>query len=70
MKIKLREIAEYVNIKINSNNLSLNNYISTENMLPDRKGISISSNIPNNNVNKFLKMIEVKSWNPKLSGGK
>ena len=41
--------------KINSNNLSLNNYISTENMLPDRKGISISSNIPNNNVNKFLK---------------
>ena len=55
MKIKLREIAEYVNIKINSNNLSLNNYISTENMLPDRKGISISSNIPNNNVNKFLK---------------
>ena len=55
MKIKLREIAEYVNIKINSNNLSLNNYISTENMLPDSKGISISSNIPNNNVNKFLK---------------
>ena len=55
MKIKLREIAEYVNIKITSNNLSLNNYISTENMLPDRKGISISSNIPNNNVNKFLK---------------
>ena len=55
MKVKLREIAEYVNIKINSNNLSLNNYISTENMLPDRKGISISSNIPNNNVNKFLK---------------
>ncbi len=55
MKIKLREIAEYVNIKINSNNLSLNNYISTENMLPDRKGISMSSNIPNNNVNKFLK---------------
>ena len=41
--------------KINSNNLSLNNYISTENMLPDRKGISMSSNIPNNNVNKFLK---------------
>ena len=37
MKIKLREIAEYVNIKINSNNLSLNNYISTENMLPDKK---------------------------------
>ena len=55
MKVKLREIAEYVNIKINSNNLSLNNYISTENMLPDRKGISMSSNIPNNNVNKFLK---------------
>ena len=55
MKIKLREIAEYVNIKINSNNLSLNNYISTENMLPDKKGISMSSNIPNNNVNKFLK---------------
>ena len=55
MKIKLRGIAEYLNIKINSNNFSLNNYISTENMLPDRKGIKESSNIPNGNVNRFFK---------------
>ena len=47
---KLSDICELINqkIKINVaiNNNLCNKYISTENMLPNKQGISVASNIP------------------------
>ena len=51
---KLSDICELVNqkIKINVaiNNNLCNKYISTENMLPNKQGISVASNIPSSVV--------------------
>lgn len=46
MIYKLNELVSYSNTKINFSKLNENNYISTENMLPNFGGITISSNIP------------------------
>lgn len=44
----LREIAEYVNDKISLEDIKDTDYISTENMLKDKKGIIYSTNKPDN----------------------
>lgn len=44
----LREIAEYVNDKISLEDIEDTDYISTENMLKDKKGIIYSTNKPDN----------------------
>ena len=47
-------VAEMATTKISSNNLTIENYISTENMLPDRQGVELASKLPNSgNVNSF-----------------
>ena len=43
---KLSDICKYANAKCETGNLTPQNYISTENMLPNKKGIVEASNIP------------------------
>src|SRR6056297_1346056 len=52
----LGEVVEIKNEKLKMNNLTLDNYISTENLLPDRLGVQKSANLPNvSSVNAFKK---------------
>lgn len=55
--IKLKQCGNYIlSPKILTNNLSKNNYITTDNMLPNKEGITQSKNIPLNlKVTQFLK---------------
>jgi len=46
---KLRELCEYSNKRIQIEKLNLNNYISTENMIQNRGGITKANNLPNTN---------------------
>lgn len=53
-KLGDKEVSFFVNEKIIINKISVENYISTENMLPDYSGISIASKIPSSgNFTKF-----------------
>ena len=45
----LEDVACFVKDKVETSKLTLNTYISTENMQPNRGGISIASNLPNTN---------------------
>ena len=45
----LKDVACFVKDKVETSKLTLNTYISTENMQPNRGGISIASNLPNTN---------------------
>ena len=45
----LKDVACFVKDKVETSKLNLNTYISTENMQPNRGGISIASNLPNTN---------------------
>ncbi|MDY4574516.1 MAG: restriction endonuclease subunit S [Intestinibacter sp.] len=52
----LDEICRYRKQKISIEKIDFNNYISTENMLQGKKGVTIASNIPKSkNVDKYLK---------------
>lgn len=51
MRYKLKEVAEYRKEKVSIEEITLNNYISTENMLPNKEGITQSSGLP---VTKFV----------------
>jgi type I restriction enzyme S subunit len=44
--IELSEICKFVKGKINISSLNLDNYISTENMLPNKEGVVKSSSLP------------------------
>lgn len=46
MIYKLSDLCDYVKEKIDVKELTRKNYISTENMLPNKRGISIASSIP------------------------
>lgn len=37
-KYRLKELAKYKNERINTNQLTTSNYISTENLLPNKQG--------------------------------
>lgn len=77
--VKLGEVAEYINNKIDTSELNENNYISTENMRVDRGGITAASNIPKNvKVNYFekndilfsnIRTYFKKLWKSDFSGG-
>ena len=43
---EVQEVAAFVNEKTQLENLSINTYVSTENLLPDYAGVSISSKLP------------------------
>ncbi len=51
----LDDIVNITSNKVDTKNLVLQQYISTENMLPDRKGISLAASMPLGKVNQFLK---------------
>lgn len=50
----VKDLCNYSNKRISITDLDLNNYISTENMLQDRNGVTMSNNLPNaTNVTNF-----------------
>lgn len=54
-KLGDKEVSCLVNEKVSSQKLALGNYISTDNMLPDYQGITISTKLPTiNRVTKFI----------------
>ena len=79
MEYSIEEIAEYVNEKISVSKIGNSNYISTENMLPNRKGIVYSSKIPSQNKVNYFKNGDIlisnirpyfkKIWYAKFDGG-
>ncbi len=46
MKSELKTLCSYVREKISTQELNSNNYISTENMLPNKSGITLASSLP------------------------
>src|SRR3989338_7841046 len=76
---ELKEIASYINEKISLDEINPNNFISTENMLPNKSGITIASSLPKvgkvtqfkkgdilfSNIRTYFK----KFWLAKFSGG-
>ncbi len=44
---KLGAVSQYATDRINVKKINLDNYISTENMLPEKAGITVSSGLPN-----------------------
>lgn len=53
---QIKDIAKYCSSKISLKDLTLKNYISTENMLPEKKGIEKASSLPKvNSVPAFRK---------------
>ena len=55
-KTRLKEISKFSKERLNSIELSCSNYVTTENMLQDYKGIVSATNLPTNtNVVKFSK---------------
>ena len=77
--MKLADICFYANDRMDISNLSLSNYISTENMFPNRGGISDAANLPTisqvpayiekdvlvSNIRPYFKKI----WYATFSGG-
>lgn len=51
---KLGDVTTSIKDRINTSELDVKSYISTENMLPDKAGITISSGVPLGNAIKFL----------------
>jgi type I restriction enzyme S subunit len=45
-KVQLGDMCNYYSGRIQTSNLTVNNYISTENILPDKSGITVSSGMP------------------------
>jgi type I restriction enzyme S subunit len=45
-QVKLRDVCNYYSDKITTDSVTLKNYISTENMFPDKAGITLSSGLP------------------------
>ena len=53
--MELREYCAYRNDRINSDELNTHNYISTENLLPNKGGITEATSIPTGNVVRYDK---------------
>lgn len=52
-KVKLGDIARYYTERIANNLLTIDNYISTENMLPQKNGVTIASALPSGNAVRY-----------------
>lgn len=52
-EVRLSDISNYSKERININELTLKNYISTENMLPEKAGKKIASSLPNGYAIKY-----------------
>ena len=75
---KLSDICKYANAKCETGNLTPQNYISTENMLPNKKGIVEASNIPTGKATYFkiddilianIRPYFQKIWKADINGG-
>ena len=75
---KLSDICKYANAKCETGNLTPQNYISTENMLPNKKGIVEASNIPTGKATCFkvddilianIRPYFQKIWKADINGG-
>ena len=79
MRYKLSEICEYVKEKIEVSKLNKKIYISTENMLPNRGGVTLASSLPTVNQTQSFKREDVlisnirpyfkKIWHANFEGG-
>lgn len=79
MKSKLSSICEYRKGKVDVASLTPSNYVSTENMLPNKGGITPAASLPNVNQTQAYKKGDVlvsnirpyfkKIWKAKMDGG-
>lgn len=53
--VKLGEVADYAREKISVSEISIENYISTENMLPEKGGVCKASSIPEDGYTTYFK---------------
>lgn len=53
--MELQDICSYVKTKVETSNYSIEDYISTENMLPEKGGITVPSSLPSGKVTEFQK---------------
>lgn len=53
--MELQDICSYVKTKVETSNYSIEDYISTENMLPEKGGITVASSLPSGKVTEFQK---------------
>lgn len=51
--MELKDICSYVKTKVETSNYSIEDYISTENMLPEKGGITVASSFPSGKVTEF-----------------
>lgn len=51
--MELQDICSYVKTKVETSNYSIEDYISTENMLPEKGGITVASSFPSGKVTEF-----------------
>lgn len=51
--MELQEICSYVKTKVETSNYSIEDYISTENMLPEKGGITVASSFPSGKITEF-----------------
>lgn len=78
-KVKLSEISFYSKEKIDVISLNKGNYISTENMLPNKNGISFATTIPKIKTTQYFKIGDIlvsnirpyfkKIWYARFNGG-
>ena len=76
--LRLSDICKYVSQKIDCQSLTLDNYISTENMVPSRGGVTKSSNVPTGTAIEYssgdilvsnIRPYFQKIWKATYSGG-
>ena len=54
-EVSIKDICDLITVKTNIKNASIENYISTENMLPNFGGVEYAENLPSSNtVNTFI----------------
>ena len=51
--MELKEICSFVNDKVDTSSFNIENYVSTENLLPEKGGLSIASTIPSGKATLF-----------------
>ena len=54
-KVKLGDIANYSKDRIDVCQITINNYVSTENMMPQKSGVTYASSLPNSVSNRYRK---------------
>lgn len=76
--MKLYNVCDYVTERIDSQSLTTSNYISTENMLPNKEGVTHANNIPKGNVVAYnkgdilisnIRPYFKKIWQANINGG-